>query len=149
MRIIEFFEPQWREVLLLWLGRNYQNELNDQKEQLLNALVDFEDGCSDVNLYGYHANLLAAVGIAEFCNFNRAEEVVVSILAKASVEIEIFNNPFAAAARKTLQEMKPSMLSDTLAVTTCNTNRSNLQSRHLQTRINCNYNYTSARINCN
>jgi hypothetical protein len=34
-------------------------------------------------------------------------------------------------------------------VTTCNTNRSNLQSRHFQTRINCNYNYASARINCN
>ncbi len=36
-----------------------------------------------------------------------------------------------------------------LIVTTCNTNRSNLQSRHFQTRINCNYNYPSARINCN
>ncbi|WP_263627867.1 hypothetical protein [Komarekiella delphini-convector] len=33
-----------------------------------------------------------------------------------------------------------------LSVTTCNTNRSNLQSRHLQTRIICNYNYASARI---
>jgi len=38
---------------------------------------------------------------------------------------------------------------EALAVTTCNTNRSNLQSRHFQTRINCNYNYASARINCN
>ncbi|MFN6453038.1 MAG: helix-turn-helix domain-containing protein [Nostoc sp. EfeVER01] len=36
-----------------------------------------------------------------------------------------------------------------IGVTTCNTNRSNLQSRHFQTRINCNYNYASARINCN
>ena len=33
-----------------------------------------------------------------------------------------------------------------IVVTTCNTNRSNLQSRHFQTRINCNYNYASARI---
>ncbi|MBD2682301.1 MULTISPECIES: hypothetical protein [Nostoc] len=36
-----------------------------------------------------------------------------------------------------------------ITVTTCNTNRSNLQSRDFQTRINCNYNYASARINCN
>ncbi|MCC5618870.1 hypothetical protein LC605_28060 [Nostoc sp. CHAB 5836] len=36
-----------------------------------------------------------------------------------------------------------------ISVTTCNTNRSNLQSRPEQTRINCNYNYASARINCN
>ncbi|HLO51050.1 MAG TPA: group II intron maturase-specific domain-containing protein, partial [Kamptonema sp.] len=36
-----------------------------------------------------------------------------------------------------------------LHVATCNTNRSNLQSRHFQTRIKCNYNYASARINCN
>ncbi len=36
-----------------------------------------------------------------------------------------------------------------LAVATCNTNRSNLQSRYFQTRIKCNYNCVSARIKCN
>nr|WP_322719670.1 hypothetical protein [Nostoc sp. ChiQUE02]MDZ8232708.1 hypothetical protein [Nostoc sp. ChiQUE02] len=36
-----------------------------------------------------------------------------------------------------------------VSVVTCNTNRSNLQSRHLQTRIICNYNCASARIICN
>ena len=36
-----------------------------------------------------------------------------------------------------------------LDVATCNTNCSNLQSRHFQTRIKCNYNCASARINCN
>ncbi|BAZ71180.1 hypothetical protein NIES4106_59770 (plasmid) [Fischerella sp. NIES-4106] len=36
-----------------------------------------------------------------------------------------------------------------LAVRTCNANRLNLQSRHLQTRIKCNYNCASARIICN
>ena len=40
-------------------------------------------------------------------------------------------------------------ISQPLGVATCNTNRSNLQSKHFQTRIKCNYNYTSARINCN
>lgn len=33
-----------------------------------------------------------------------------------------------------------------IVVATCNTNRSNLQSRHLQTRIICNYNWGSAGI---
>jgi hypothetical protein len=36
-----------------------------------------------------------------------------------------------------------------VGVATCNANRSDLQSRHLQTRIKCNYNCASARINCN
>ncbi|BBD63859.1 XRE family transcriptional regulator [Nostoc commune NIES-4072] len=42
-----------------------------------------------------------------------------------------------------------SKIGEVVAVTTCNTNRSNLQSRHLQTRIKCNYNCASARIKCN
>ncbi|MBW4505151.1 MAG: hypothetical protein KME64_01310 [Scytonematopsis contorta HA4267-MV1] len=36
-----------------------------------------------------------------------------------------------------------------LGVTTCNYKRPNLQSKHFQTRIICNYNYASTRINCN
>ncbi len=37
----------------------------------------------------------------------------------------------------------------TLAVATCNYNPLNLQSRHFQTRIICNYNFVWTRINCN
>jgi hypothetical protein len=47
------------------------------------------------------------------------------------------------------QESGEVVEASSIVVTTCNTNRSNLQSRHFQTRINCNYNYASARINCN
>jgi hypothetical protein len=36
-----------------------------------------------------------------------------------------------------------------VGVATCNANRSDLQLRHLQARINCNYNCASARIICN
>ncbi|MBH8573036.1 TIR domain-containing protein [Nostocaceae cyanobacterium CENA369] len=110
------FEPQWKEVLLLWLGRDPQNELDEQKEQLLNALADFEDGCSDINLYGYRADLLVAVGIGEFYHFSRTKEVIENVFRQGVHEIEIFNNPFAAAARKTLQEMNPSVLSNKLAI---------------------------------
>ncbi|MFN6540421.1 MAG: NACHT domain-containing protein [Nostoc sp. EkiNYC01] len=109
------FEQQWRDVLLLWLGRNCQKELNEQKEQLLNALVDFEDGCSDANLYGYRAILLVAVSIGEFYHFSRAKEVIKNVFSQGIREIEIFNNPFAAAARKTLQEVNSLVLSNTLS----------------------------------
>jgi HlyD family secretion protein len=36
-----------------------------------------------------------------------------------------------------------------VAVATCNHKGSNLQSSHFPTRISCNYNFTSTRINCN
>jgi HEAT repeat protein len=110
------FEPQWREVFLLWLGRDSKSNLNKQKEQLLSTLVNFEDGCGEANLYGCRAELLAAIGIAEFREFSCAEEVVTSIFSRGICEIETFNNPVAAAARNTLQAMEPSMLSCTLAI---------------------------------
>ncbi|OYD88949.1 hypothetical protein CDG77_21060 [Nostoc sp. 'Peltigera membranacea cyanobiont' 213] len=53
------------------------------------------------------------------------------------------------SAEACAQLISPLLAGVLLGVTTCNTNRSNLQSRHLQTRIKCNYNCASARINCN
>ena len=59
-------------------------------------------------------------------------------LAKAAIERKEELKQFTFEAKK-----------KTLDVATCNTNCSNLQSRQFQTRIICNYNYASARINCN
>jgi hypothetical protein len=44
-----------------------------------------------------------------------------------------------------LNEIKPLLQ---IPVATCNHNRSNLQSRHFQTRIIYNYKFSPARINC-
>ncbi len=57
------FEPQWKEVFLLWLGRD-EEKLKKQKEDLIKALVTFEDGWE--NFYHFRAYFLAAAGIAEF-----------------------------------------------------------------------------------
>ncbi|MBD1905451.1 MULTISPECIES: NACHT domain-containing protein [Cyanophyceae] len=37
------FDPHWKEVIFLWLGRSDVEK--DQKEKLLKALVEFKDGC--------------------------------------------------------------------------------------------------------
>jgi len=67
------FEPQWKEVILLWLGRE-----EVAKEEFIKALVEFEDGCND--FYWYQAYFLAADGIAEFEDCNLADEIVEQIV---------------------------------------------------------------------
>jgi NACHT domain/HEAT repeats len=71
------FESQWKEVILLWLGR--ENVGKQQKEQFINALVEFKDGCND--FYFYKAYFLAAVGIVEFKEYPQAEKIVKQIIS--------------------------------------------------------------------
>jgi HEAT repeat protein/energy-coupling factor transporter ATP-binding protein EcfA2 len=71
------FERQWKEVILLWLGRPEEEVSDKQKEEFIKALVEFEDGCG--NFYGYRAYFLAAAGIAEFGDCTRAKEVVAQV----------------------------------------------------------------------
>ncbi|MDZ8135902.1 MAG: NACHT domain-containing protein [Nostoc sp. DedQUE04] len=70
------FEPQWKQTILLWLGREEEN-LKKQKQQFLDALVSFKDGCQKV--YKYRAYFLAAAGIVEFKDYLRANEIVKQI----------------------------------------------------------------------
>ncbi len=79
------FEPQWKEVILLWLGR--ENIAKKEKEEFISALVDFEDGCSpikseniDRGFYQYRAYFLAAAGINEFKKCSRTKEIVKQVL---------------------------------------------------------------------
>jgi HEAT repeat protein/energy-coupling factor transporter ATP-binding protein EcfA2 len=66
------FEPQWRQVFLLWLGREDLDKL--RKEALIQTLLKFKDRCGD--FYTDRAFLLAAVGIAEFKTCSRGDEIV-------------------------------------------------------------------------
>jgi len=69
-------EPQWREVFLLWLGREDVSEL---KEPLLQHLCSPSSWVvlDDSNKFdGYQALFLTVVGMAEFKDFSRAEEVL-------------------------------------------------------------------------
>ncbi|MBW4560759.1 MAG: HEAT repeat domain-containing protein [Mojavia pulchra JT2-VF2] len=66
------FEPQWREVILLWLGRDDIPQIH--KEEFIQALIEFTDGCG--GYYGYQAYFVAAQGIAEFGDCQKADEIV-------------------------------------------------------------------------
>ncbi|HEY9301614.1 MAG TPA: signal transduction protein, partial [Phormidium sp.] len=72
------FEPQWKEVILLWLGR--KDVAEEQKETFIKALIEYKDGCGSENFYGYQAYLLAATGIAEFKKCSLADEIVKQIV---------------------------------------------------------------------
>ncbi len=66
------FNPQWKEVFLLWLGRN--NLSIDSKKDLIQALVKFEDLCR--SFYWEKAILLVAEAIAEFDDPTYAKKIV-------------------------------------------------------------------------
>ncbi|WP_414589473.1 NACHT domain-containing protein, partial [Scytonema sp. PCC 10023] len=76
------FEAQWKEVILLWLGReNLEREKKEEfikaKEEFIKALVEFNDGCD--KFYKYRAYFLAATGIAEFGECS-TDEIVAQIV---------------------------------------------------------------------
>ena len=71
------FEPQWKEVILLWLGR--EDVQSRQKNEFIQALVKFDDGCENL-FYSYRAYFLAASGIAEFGDCSRADEIAEQIV---------------------------------------------------------------------
>lgn len=65
------FESQWKEVILLWLGR--EDVHKEDKERFINALVTFEDGWE--YFYHYRAYFLAGAGIAKFRDNSSTEGV--------------------------------------------------------------------------
>lgn len=67
------FEPQWKEVILLWLGQD-KKELEEQKVAFIEALEEFKDGCK--NFYRYRALFLAAAGIAELNNYPKLDQIL-------------------------------------------------------------------------
>jgi HEAT repeat protein/ABC-type dipeptide/oligopeptide/nickel transport system ATPase subunit len=70
------FESQWKEVILLWLGR--EDVPHEQKEAFIKALIEFEEGCKD--FYNYRAYFLAASGIAEFGDCSKASDIAAQIV---------------------------------------------------------------------
>ncbi|MEG4317774.1 MULTISPECIES: NACHT domain-containing protein [unclassified Microcoleus] len=61
------FEPQWKEVVLLWLGR--EEIAQYQKEELIKTLLNFEDGCG--KFYLHLARLLIFDYLYEFGYLNK------------------------------------------------------------------------------
>ncbi|MBD3560312.1 HEAT repeat domain-containing protein, partial [Planktothrix sp. FACHB-1355] len=78
--VYRIFERQWKEVILLWLGRP-EEQMKQQKEKIINNLVDFEDGCgSFYSFYYYRAYFLASSAIAEFSEHTLADQIVREIV---------------------------------------------------------------------
>ena len=71
------FEPQWKEVILLWLGRD--DVLMEQKNEFIKALMKFEDEYQD-DFYGCRAYFLAAAGLAEFKDCLWGDEIIERLL---------------------------------------------------------------------
>jgi len=69
------FEPHWKEVILLWLGRPHEEVAIEQKNQFIQALVEFEDGIK-YDFYRFRSYFLAATGIAEFRDYHLAHKIV-------------------------------------------------------------------------
>jgi HEAT repeat protein/GTPase SAR1 family protein len=70
--IYRVFEPQWKEVILLWLGR--EDVPTQDKEEFIKVLVNFDDECW--YFYRLRAYLLAAAGMAEFRDCSLRNEIV-------------------------------------------------------------------------
>ncbi|PSB49268.1 hypothetical protein C7B67_17055 [filamentous cyanobacterium Phorm 6] len=101
------FEKQWKEVILLWLGREEVGK--DEKEAFIKALVEFEDGCD--NFYKFRVYFIAAAGIAEFKDCSLADEIVSQIIKwgcgyfnEEKQQLQTFPTPLAKGSREILKQ---------------------------------------------
>ncbi|MCU0546992.1 MAG: HEAT repeat domain-containing protein [Oscillatoriaceae cyanobacterium Prado104] len=101
------FEKPWKEVILLWLGREEVGK--EEKEAFIKALVKFKVGWD--KFYRYRAYFLAAAGIAEFKDCSLADEIVSQIviwgfgyLNKQKQDWRTFLDPIVDTAREVLKE---------------------------------------------
>ncbi|NJL88941.1 MAG: hypothetical protein HC916_03395 [Coleofasciculaceae cyanobacterium SM2_1_6] len=66
-RAYRIFEPQWKQVILVWLGRG--DIAREEKEEFIHRLVNFNTGCDNGNFYYYRAYFLAAEAITQYADF--------------------------------------------------------------------------------
>jgi energy-coupling factor transporter ATP-binding protein EcfA2 len=101
------FESQWREAILLWLGR--EDVEKEEKEAFIRALVTFEDGCDWENqthpgFYEYRAYFLASLCIGEFPESILANEIVKQI---SRWSIGNFNGDMLRSSRSPIIIIQP------------------------------------------
>lgn len=100
------FESKWKEVILLWIGREVDNAaFRTKKEKFIEHLVNFQDGWE--NFYGYRAYFLAAVGISEFSDFQPSDndeidnEITKEDIVNQVVNWSVGNFQFRLSPKKT------------------------------------------------
>jgi energy-coupling factor transporter ATP-binding protein EcfA2 len=112
------FELHWKEVFLLWLGRSDIRE--EQKEDFLDQLFEFEDRHANLNFYSNQAVFLAAIGSTEF-RYSRSSEVIQCVIAGAFGYFQPenktwrrFPKPISQAAESILYNVDKKILSTIL-----------------------------------
>ncbi|WP_138502919.1 HEAT repeat domain-containing protein [Nostoc sp. PA-18-2419] len=96
--VYRIFAPQWKEVILLWLGR--EDVEREKKEEFILALVEFDDGCGEYRaidrvtkgFYEFRAYFLAAAAVDEWKNSVNADAIVAEIVKWGFGEFKVEQN---------------------------------------------------------
>ncbi|MEI3650012.1 MAG: NACHT domain-containing protein [Dolichospermum lemmermannii FEM_B0920] len=102
--VYRIFAPQWKEVILLWLGR--EDVEKEKKNAFLDALVGFDDSCGD--FYRFKSYFLAAMCLAEYEPYKRTKEIFTQLIdwgfGDLNRMIKILESPITTNAKAALIE---------------------------------------------
>jgi energy-coupling factor transporter ATP-binding protein EcfA2 len=75
------FEQEWRQVILLWMGRRDEVVTDELKEDFIKRLTNFSG--QECGFYHYRAYIVAAIVVGEFKSSKQAELIVEQIIKYA------------------------------------------------------------------
>lgn len=100
------FELEWKAEILHWFSQKDVDK--QQKEDFIQALIDFDDGCGD--FYRYRAYFLAAEALSQFPECSLGDAIVEQLLKwsyayfrQDKSDWQILPKPLVKTARKTLE----------------------------------------------
>ncbi|MEH1949874.1 MAG: hypothetical protein V7K77_23415 [Nostoc sp.] len=100
------FEPEWKAEILHWFGQKDVDK--QQKEDFIQALIDFDDSCGD--FYRYRAYFLAAEALSQFPESSLGDAIVEQLLKWSYAyfrqdkrDWQILPKSLVQTARKTLE----------------------------------------------
>ncbi|MEJ6480438.1 HEAT repeat domain-containing protein [Nostoc punctiforme UO1] len=100
------FEPEWKAEILHWFSQKDVDK--QQKEDFIQALIDFDDGCGD--FYRYRAYFLAAEALSQFPECSLGDAIVEQLLKWSYAyfrqdkrDWQILPKPLVKTARKMLE----------------------------------------------
>ncbi|MEH1855583.1 MAG: hypothetical protein V7L11_28850 [Nostoc sp.] len=100
------FEPEWKAEILHWFSQKDVDK--EQKEDFIQALIDFDDGCGD--FYRYRAYFLAAEALSQFPECSLGDAIVEQLLKWSYAyfrqdkrDWQILPKPLVKTAKKTLE----------------------------------------------
>ena len=76
-KLYRIFEPQWKEVILLWFEQP-KEWLKQQKEELIKRLVEFKDGCGE--FFYYQAYFRSSIAISKNISTRLSKVIIEQII---------------------------------------------------------------------